>query len=117
MSTPKNLTNLFDQWKTLNEKVAGSFQELDFSAIKDIRKEQRDVEDAIYEILLDSAPSSLLEILPDTCGEMELGLNTQTRTFYFLMEDPDQKDDEELTILAITIDDVGNVETIEDFKK
>lgn len=117
MSTSKNLTNLFDQWKSLNEKVAGSFQELDFSAIKNIRKEQRDVEDAIYEILRSSASSSLLEILPDTCGEMELGLNTKTRTFYFLMEDPDQKEDEELQILAITIDEDGNINTIKDFEK
>jgi hypothetical protein len=117
MSTPKNLANLFDQWERLNEEVAGSFQEFDFSAIKKVRNEQRDVEDAIYEILLDSAPSSLLEILPDTCGEMEIGLNTQARKFYFLMEDPDQEEDEEMKILAITIDETGKVETIKDFEK
>jgi hypothetical protein len=33
------------------------------------------------------------------------------------MEDPDQKEDEELKILAITIDEVGNIDTIEDFEK
>jgi uncharacterized protein YdcH (DUF465 family) len=117
MSSQKNIVELFEQWENLNKDVAGSFQELDFSTIKNIRKEQRKIEDSIYEILLDSAPASILEILPDTCGEMELGLNTRSRKFYFLMEDPDQKEGEDLRILAITIDKDKNVETIEDFEK
>jgi len=117
MSTKKNIADLFKQWESLNKEVAGSFQEFDFSNVKDIRKQQRKVEDTIYEILLDSAPSSLLQILPDTCGEMELGLNTRSRKFYFLMEDPDQKEGEEIRILAITIDKDKNVDTIKDFEK
>ncbi|TFF98711.1 MAG: hypothetical protein EU541_06520 [Promethearchaeota archaeon] len=113
MSSEKDLADLFKKWNNLNQDVAGSFQELDFSSIKDSRKIQREIEDYIYKILLQSAPSSILELLPEDCGTMELGLNTKTQKFYFLMEDPEDPG----LILAITIDEEKNVEIIKDFQK
>lgn len=117
MSISKTLEKLFKKWKTLNEKVGDSFGDFDFSTVREIREEQREIEDQIYSLLLESAPPKIKKILPDDCGTMEIGLNIETQTCYFLMEDPAQKEDEELKILAITIDSDGAVNTIKDFKK
>lgn len=111
----KNLKTLFDQWDTLNNKVGDALQGLDFSTIKEIRKEQKAVEDSIYEILKENAPINLAESLPENPGEMEMGFEKKEQKFYFLMEDPEYADAEDIHVLAITIDSDNNIETIKDF--
>ena len=118
MSSENNIGKLFEKWQELNDKVQESFGKFDFDVIKEIRKEQRIIEDGIYSILLSSAPESLKGILPEDCGDLEVGFEAEGKKFYFLMEDPDQGDDPEspMRILAITIDIDKNVASIKDFK-
>jgi hypothetical protein len=111
------LKELFNEWEKKNNAVGERFQEFDISSLREIRMEQRKIEDQIYNILLKSAPPDILKILPEDCGSMELGFEKSEQKFYFLMEDPDQNDEETLKILAITIDQKRNVESIKDFKK
>ncbi|TXT62622.1 MAG: hypothetical protein BAJALOKI3v1_530001 [Promethearchaeota archaeon] len=61
------------------------------------------------------APPDLKKILPQTPGEMEMGYEKKEQKFYFLMEDPEFADVEEIHILAITIDADINIEMIKDF--
>ena len=115
----KDLEDLFDKWFELNEQIGESFGELDFQTIKEYRKDQRKVEDIIYQILLNKAPENLKRFLPDTCGEMEIGFEVENQKFYFLMEDPEEEseEEEEMKVLAITIDRFGNIETIKNFQR
>jgi len=118
MSSEKNIVNLFENWQILNNEVQESFGNFDFDVIKEIRKDQRELEDSIYSILLNNAPENIKSILPEDCGDMEVGFEGEGKKFYFLMEDPDQGDDPEapMRILAITIDIDKKVESIKDFK-
>ena len=112
-----NLEELFISWQSLNSGISESLNELDFSSIKDIRAQQRDIEDNIYSMVLENAPEDIKQILPEDCGEMEMGYDITNKKFYFLMEDPDQDpDDEKLTILALTINSEKKVEKIKNFK-
>lgn len=96
--------------------IANSMGSFDFSSIKTIRVKQGEIEDKIYSILLEKASDKIKEILPETCGEMEMGYNVTDKIFYFLMEDPDQLDEDEIKILAITINSKKKVEIIKNFK-
>ncbi len=117
MSIEINIEDLFQKWKELNDKVGVSFGSFDFDSIKEIRNKQRDVEDNIYSILLKNAPENIKKILPDECGEFEIGFNTSDNIFYFLTYDPEQEADEEpARIIAITIDKTKIVNKIEDFQ-
>ena len=111
-----NLNELFMEWQALNEKVAESFGQFDLSNVKELRKRQREIEDIVYEILIESAPNEIKEILPEECGDMEIGYKLDTNTFYYVMFDPDQEDDETTKLLAVTLDLNKNVNLIEDFK-
>jgi hypothetical protein len=68
---------------------------------------------------LNNAPADLKKFLPETCGEMEIGFEIEKQKFYFLMEDPeeDSEDDEEMIVLAITIDKNGKIDTIKNFER
>ncbi|TXT61169.1 MAG: hypothetical protein BAJALOKI1v1_1170002 [Promethearchaeota archaeon] len=110
------LKELFEKWEAKNEAVGENFQAFDISAVKEIRNEQRKIEDEIYSILLESAPANIRKILPEDCGSMELGFESTNQKFYFLMEDPAQAPEEELRILAVTIDVDQNINLIKDFK-
>jgi len=117
MNPEKNIEKLFESWQKLNDKVQESFGKFDFDVIKEIRKEQRVIEDGIYSILLENAPEDLKSILPEDCGDLEVGFEAEGKKFYFLMEDPEQGDPEGLMrILAITIDIGKKVDSIKDFK-
>ena len=118
MSSEKNISQLFDKWQELNDKVQESFGKFDFDVIKEIRKDQRKYEDGIYSILLENAPENIKSIVPEDCGDLEVGFEAEAKKFYFLMEDPDQADDPDapMRILAITIDIDKKVESIKDFK-
>ena len=117
MSSEKNISQLFDKWQELNDKVQESFGKFDFDVIKEVRKDQRKYEDGIYSILLENAPEKIKSILPEDCGDLEVGFEAEGKKFYFLMEDPEEIDSEgPMKILAITVDIDKNVESIKDFK-
>ena len=88
----KSLAELFQEWQELNTQVAQKFGEFNFDSIKEIRKKQRIAEDLIYSVLLESAPSEIRKILPDGCGEMEIGYNSQNNKLYYVMFDPEYEE-------------------------
>jgi hypothetical protein len=90
--------------------------QFDFSKIKEIRIDQSKVENSIYEILKTNASEDILKILPEGCGELEMGFNTKEEIFYFVMLDPEFEDEEETVLLAIAIDATNKVSLIKDFK-
>lgn len=119
MSESVSLRVLFKEWQEMNEKVSDSFGDFDFNSIKDIRKKQREIEDKIYVILLENADGNLKNILPEDCGEMEIGYESEEEKFYFLMFDPNQEfesEDEPARITAIVFSADKTIEIIEDFK-
>jgi hypothetical protein len=119
MSDVVEIEDYFTSWNELNDKVAASFGNFDFNNIKEIRKQQKKIEDAIYSIVLKNANDKLKAILPEDCGEMEVGYEAEEKRFYFLMFDPDQEIDDEdapIKITAIVIDSKEEIEVIKDFK-
>ncbi|MFW9897264.1 MAG: hypothetical protein ACFFD7_15785 [Candidatus Thorarchaeota archaeon] len=116
MASKPNLKDLFNEWNELNLKAQESLGQFDFTNIKEIRAKQKIAEDSIYEILKENAGEEVLKILPDDCGEMEVGFEREENKFYFVMFDPRYEDDEEPKFLAITIDLNKKVEIIEDFE-
>lgn len=116
MAEKPSLENLFQEWNELNTKAQASLGEFDFAKIKEIRAGQKQREDAIYEILKENAPKDISKLLPDDCGEMEVGYEIEEKKFYFVMFDPEDESEEEPKLLAITIDVDQNIGLIEDFK-
>lgn len=116
MTSKSNLEALFQEWNELNINAQKFLGEFDFAKIKEIRAKQKIVEDSIYEILKESAPDDIKELLPDECGEMEVGYESEENRFYFVMFDPEDEDEEEAKLIAITIDVSKNVNLIKDFK-
>jgi hypothetical protein len=116
MASKPNLKDLFNEWNELNLKAQESLGQFDFKNIKEIRAKQKIAEDSIYEILRENAGEEVLKILPDDCGEMEVGFEREENKFYFVMFDPKYEDDDEPKFLAITIDLNTKVEAIEDFE-
>jgi len=108
------LNDLFQEWK--NIKAGESMGQFDFTKIKEIRESQSKVENSIYEVLKNNASDDLLKILPDECGELEMGYNTKDKIFYFVMLDPEFEDEEETILLAITIDLKNKVGLLKNFK-
>jgi len=111
-----SLNDLFQEWNELNIKAGESMGQFDFSKIKEIRTSQSKVENSIYEVLKKYASDDLLKILPEGCGELEMGYNTKDKIFYFLMLDPEFEDAEETVLLAVTIDLNNKVGLLKDFK-
>jgi len=116
MTSKPNLENLFQEWNELNTNTQKSLGEFDFTKIKEIRAKQNQSEDAIFETLKNNAPDDIKKILPDDCGEMEVGYELEENQFYFVMFDPEDEDEEEPKLIAITIDVNKKVNLIKDFK-
>jgi len=110
------LNDLFQEWNELNVKAGESMGQFDFTKIKEIRESQSKVENSTYEVLKNNASDDLLKILPEGCGELEMGYNTKDKIFYFVMLDPEFEDSEETILLAITIDLNNEVGLLKDFK-
>ena len=110
------LNDLFQEWNELNIKAGESMGQFDFTKIKEIRQSQSTVENSIYEVLRNNASDDLLKILPEECGELEMGYNTNDKIFYFVMIDPEFEDQEETILLAVTIDLDKKVGLLKDFK-
>ena len=104
MSSKQNLNEKFQEWNDLNLKAQESMGQFDFSKIKEIRGSQKKLEDDIFEVLKENAPENIKDMLPEDCGEMEVGFDTEGNKFYFVMMDPETVDDEELKLIAIVID-------------
>ena len=111
-----SLNELFQEWNELNIKAGESMGQFDFTKIKEIRISQSKVENSIYEVLKNHASDDLLKILPEECGELEMGYNTKDKIFYFVMLDPEFEDEEETILLAATIDLKNKVGLIKNFK-
>ncbi len=116
MTSKPDLDNLFQEWNELNTNAQKFLGEFDFAKIKEIRAKQKIAEDSIYEILKENAPDDIKKILPDECGEMEVGYESEENRFYFVMFDPEEEDEEEAKLIAITINVSKNVNIIKDFK-
>jgi hypothetical protein len=116
MTSQLNLDKLFQEWNELNSKAQESLGEFDFAKIKEIRAKQKQAEDSIYEILKENASETIKKILPEDCGEMEVGYELEEKRFYFVMFDPEDESEEEPKLIAITITLDKNVEIIKDFK-
>ncbi len=114
--TMSSLSELFKEWNELNTKAGASMGQFDFSTIKEIRKEQSKLENSIYEVLKQHAPDEILKILPEECGDMEMGYETKGNIFYFVMLDPEFIESEETILLAITIDLKNKVNLIKNFE-
>jgi len=114
--TMSSLSELFKEWNELNNKAGASMGQFDFSTIKEIRKEQNKLEDKIYSEVKKSAPEQIKKVLPEECGEMEMGYETKGNIFYFVMLDPEFIDDEETKLLAITINLKNKVDLIKNFE-
>ena len=111
-----NLSELFQEWNELNIKAGESMGQFDFSKIKEIRKEQSKVENSIYDVLKNHASEEVLKILPEECGELEMGYDTNGSIFYFVMLDPEFEDEEEIKLLAVTIDVNNIITVVKDFE-
>ncbi|MFX1378655.1 MAG: hypothetical protein ACFFA4_06140 [Promethearchaeota archaeon] len=116
MASKPNLKEMFQEWNDLNNKAQESMGNFDFENIKKIRKGQKQIEDTIYEILKENAPKNIKDILPEDCGEMEVGYDTEGDTFYFVMIDEEDSTDEDVKLNAITIDTSKKISIIEDFE-
>ncbi|NVM34237.1 MAG: hypothetical protein HWN81_01495 [Candidatus Lokiarchaeota archaeon] len=115
MSSQPNLNDMFQEWNDLNSKAQESMGQFDFSNIKIIRESQKKIEDAIYEILKENAPENIKKLIPEDCGEMEVGYNIDGKKFYFVMIDPETEEEEDIKLIAITIDIDKAISMIKDF--
>jgi len=116
MSSETKIGDLFKKWNDLNSGVAGSMGTFDFDSIKKVRQQQREIEDNIYSILLECAPDDIKKLLPEHCGEFEMGYNLSDNLFYFLMYDPEEPEDS-ADIMALVIDADKNVKKIKNFQR
>lgn len=110
------LKELFQQWNALNEKANEFMTNFDFANIKEVRKEQGKVENSIFEILKENAPENINSLLPEDCGEMEMGFNQKEEIFYFVMMDEENSTEEEIKLKAITINVNKEISLIENFE-
>ena len=113
---PNLMKEMFLEWNDLNSEAQESMGKFDFANIKKIREGQKKIEDTIYEILKENAPANIKEIIPEDCGEMEVGYDTEGNKFYFVMMDPETEEEEEIKLIAITIDVEKVISMIEDFE-
>ncbi|MFW9829520.1 MAG: hypothetical protein ACFFEY_18245 [Candidatus Thorarchaeota archaeon] len=116
MSSKLNLEKLFKEWNELNSSAEESFGQFNFSKIKEIRAKQKKLEDTIYEILIQNAPDEFKVLLPDDCGQLEVGYDIEGEIFYFVMMDLNLNDEDEIKLIAFTIDIEKKVNRINDFK-
>ena len=82
MASKPILSEMFQEWNELNSKAQESMRNFDFATIKTIREGQKKIEDSIFEILKENAPENIKEILPEDCGEMEVGYDTEGKIFF-----------------------------------
>lgn len=116
MSTEADLKELFEKWNDYNKQVQEFMAGLDLTSVKKIREQQKKIEDIIYELLRKNAPKDYLDLLPDECGELEVGYDTTNKVFYFVMIDPSTENEEEVKLIAFSIDTDNSVNRIQDFK-
>ncbi len=95
----KDVEELFNFWDELNDKIEKHLAAFEMSDVKKLRMEQSATEDTVYELLKQNAPPEIAKILPEGCGEMEIGLNHDEKAFYFIMEDPNTSKDEFIAIV------------------
>jgi hypothetical protein len=112
--TSTDLTSLFRNWHDLNTQVEKLFQDFNLAEVKNLRKEQKVIEDKIFEILKENSPPHINKILPTNPGEMEVGYDHNNNEFYFVMFDPDAETENEL--IAIIINEKKEVKREDNFQ-
>ena len=116
MTPSANLNDIFSEWDKLNSQTQESMGQFDFSKIKEIRAKQNKIEDKIFDILIESAPENIQSMLPQDCGDMEVGYETKGKIFYFVTVDEEGSTDDDIKLNAFTIDMNKKVSLIEDFE-
>ena len=116
MSSKANIKELFENWNKYNQEVQELMGNFDLANVKKIRKKQQEIEDNIYNLLKKSAPKEYLKMLPEDCGELEVGYDTTNNEFYFVMIDEEDSTEEEMKLNAITIDMNKKIDLIENFE-
>ena len=116
MSSEASLKELFEKWNKYNQEVQELMAKFDLANVKKIRKKQQGIEDSIYVLLKKNVPNDYIEILPEDCGELEVGYDTTNNEFYFVMIDPNTEDDEDVKLIAFTIETDESVDIIEGFE-
>lgn len=116
MASSVNLNEIFLEWSELNSQAQESMGQFDFSKIKEIRVKQNKIEDKIFDILKEIAPENIQSMLPEDCGEMEVGYEIKSKIFYFVTVDEEGSTDEDIKLNAFTIDINKNVSLIEEFE-
>ncbi len=116
MASSVNLNEIFSEWDELNSQVQESFGQFDFSKIKEIRGKQNKIEDKIFDILKEIAPENIKSMLPEDCGDLEVGYETKGKVFYFVTIDEEGSTDEDIKLNAFTIDINKKVSLIKDFE-
>lgn len=115
MSSKANITELFENWNKYNQEVQELMGNFDLANVKKIRKKQQEIEDNIYNLLKKNVPKDYIEMLPEDCGELEVGYDTTNNEFYFVMIDPTSEDNDNIKLIAFTINTEELVNIIEDF--
>jgi len=116
MASSVNLNDIFLEWDELNSQAQEAMGQFDFSKIKEIRAKQNKIEDKIFDILKEHAPENIQPMLPQDCGDMEVGYETKGKIFYFVTVDEEASTDEDIKLDAFTIDINKRVSLIEDFE-
>ena len=116
MSSEANLKELFEKWNKYNQEVQDLMAKFDLATVKEKRKKQQAIEDSIYVLLKKNVPGDYKDILPEDCGELEVGYDITNKEFYFVMIDPNTEDDEDVKLIAFTIETDESVDIIEGFE-
>jgi hypothetical protein len=116
MSSESNLKELFENWNNLNNKIQEFMAGFDLANVKALRKKQQVIEDIVYDFLKKKASDDILKIIPEHCGELEIGYDKNNNEFYFVMIDPDSENSDDIKLIAFTIDLDASVRKIENFE-
>lgn len=111
-----NFEEMVTKWNDLNQEAGMYMAKFDFDNIKKIRAQQVEVEDAVYQLLMEKAPVDIKKILPEDCSTMEVGVEVAEKKFYFVMEDPDFEESDEIVLKAFWIDADHNIGIEDNFK-
>ena len=111
-----NFEEMVTKWNELNMQAGMYMAKFDFENIKKVRAQQVEVEDAVFNIMVEKAPADIKKQLPEDCSQMEVGVEVSEKKFYFVMEDPEFEESDEIILEAFWIDDKYNIGVEKNFK-
>ncbi|MHA1150200.1 MAG: hypothetical protein ACTSR8_18365 [Promethearchaeota archaeon] len=116
MSSDINFEEMVSKWNELNIQAGMYMAKFDFDNIKKVRAHQVEVEDAVFNILMEKAPDNIKNQLPEDCSQMEVGVEVAQKKFYFVMEDPEFEESDDIILKAFWIDNMYNIGIEKNFK-